>query len=508
MDTAQVLARFEAERQALALMDHPAIAKIYDAGTTDDGRPYFAMEHVKGVPITEHCDREKMTNSERLALFVQVCEGVQHAHQKAVIHRDLKPSNVLVSVVDGRAAVKIIDFGVAKAVAQRLTERTLYTELGVMIGTPEYMSPEQAEMTGQDIDMRSDVYSLGVLLYELLVGALPFEPRELRQAGFEGIRRRIREEDPPLPSVRLATMGERSTDSARRRRTDPATLRQELLGDLDWITMRALEKDRTRRYASPAELALDIGRQMRDEPVLARPPSAAYRFSKFVRRHEAAVAAALLVFATMIAGLMTTLWQARIALRGWGAGQELGQETSETQRRTLLLPQFAFDSYVTLAILGGVAWFSRATPRRLAGAIAGGAAFMLLFLGQAGVADSMGWWRYAFGDMPRVPWLLFGAGLICYGAILGLISWRVTRRFGWRGQLAVIAAMSVLGPVRDHMGAALTELIVIVPGVLPLIAWAMLWASNVALLQAVMRLVAGPSRTDRLARSRGDLPPG
>src|SRR3989441_2605695 len=246
MDTKQVIARFEAERQALALMDHPAIARIYDAGTTPSGGPYFAMEYVQGVPITEHCDRQKLTNRERLGLFLQICEGVQHAHQKAVIHRDLKPSNVLVSVQDGRPAAKIIDFGVAKAMEQRLVERTLFTELGMMIGTPEYMSPEQADMTGQDVDTRSDVYSLGVMLYELLVGALPFEPKELRQAGFDEIRRRSRQEDPPRPSVRLSSLGEGSTESARRRRTEPEALRRELLGDLDCITMRALEKDRAR----------------------------------------------------------------------------------------------------------------------------------------------------------------------------------------------------------------------------------------------------------------------
>ena len=502
MDSAQVIARFEAERQALALMDHPAIAQIYDAGATPDGRPYFAMELVKGVPITEHCDRETLTVPERLELFIHVCEGVQHAHQKAIIHRDLKPSNVLVSVEDGRSTVKIIDFGVAKALAQRLTERTLYTELGVMIGTPEYMSPEQAEMTGQDVDTRSDVYSLGVLLYELLVGALPFEAKELRQAGFDEIRRKIREDEPPRPSARLSTLGDRSTESARRRRTDPMKLRRALAGDLDWITMRALEKDRARRYASPAELALDIGRQLRDEPVLARAPSNFYRLSKYVDRHGAAVAATLIVLVILCAGVMTTLWQARIGLRDWGAAAARGTDRSAVaaQRQTLLLPQFALYGCVTLALLAGVAYFSRATLRRLGGALAGGTTFMLFFLVQSRLADSMGWWRYAFAEMPVVPWLMFVGALVCYGAILGLFSWRTTRRFGWRGQIAFIGVMSVIGPVRDHLGAALTELIVITPGALPVIAWAILWACNVALLQGVMRLVAGPSAADRLAR--------
>ena len=314
MDTAKVVARFEAERQALALMDHPAIARIYDAGSTPEGRPYFAMECVPGVPINEHCDRQKLTNEERLDLFLQVCEGVQHAHQKAVIHRDLKPSNVLVSVQDGRAAVKIIDFGVAKAVSQRLTERTLYTELGAMIGTPEYMSPEQAEMTGQDVDTRTDVYSLGVILYELLVGALPFEPKELREAGFDEIRRRIRQVDPPRPSARLSTLGNRSTESAERRRTEPRALRRQLTGDLDWITMKALEKDRGRRYGSPAELAADLGRQLRHEPVLAGPPRVAYRARKFVRRHRFGVAAAVAAVLGLIGfAVLMAVQAARIA---------------------------------------------------------------------------------------------------------------------------------------------------------------------------------------------------
>jgi non-specific serine/threonine protein kinase/serine/threonine-protein kinase len=292
MDTKQVVARFEAERQALALMDHPAIAKVFDAGETNRGLPFFAMEYVKGEPITSYCDRHLLTNRERLELFVQVCEGVQHAHQKGVIHRDLKPSNVLVTVQDGSPVPKIIDFGVAKAVAQRLTEKTMFTELGVLVGTPEYMSPEQAEMTGLDIDTRTDVYALGILLYQLLVGALPFDPTDLRKAGLDEIRRRIRQVDPPRPSTRISTMGVASTESAKNRRTEPGKLASQLRGDLDWITMKTLEKDRTRRYGSPSELAADIGRHLRNEPVLAGPPSAVYRAGKFVRRHRLGVAVA------------------------------------------------------------------------------------------------------------------------------------------------------------------------------------------------------------------------
>ncbi len=303
MDTRQVIARFEAERQALATMDHRNVAKVFDAGATARGRPYFAMEFVQGVPITDHCDRNRLRTPERLELFVQVCEGVQHAHQNAIIHRDLKPSNVLVSYRDDSTTPKIIDFGVAKATSQRLTEKTVLTEFGALIGTPEYMSPEQAEMTGQGVDTRTDVYSLGVLLYELLVGVLPFESRELRQAGFDEIRRKIRGDDPARPSTRLSTLKrDLSLDNAERRGMELSALRRHLAGDLDWITMKAMEKDRARRYGSPAELAEDIRRHLRHEPVTAGPPSVRYRMRKFVRRHRLGVATTLLIALALLTG--------------------------------------------------------------------------------------------------------------------------------------------------------------------------------------------------------------
>jgi serine/threonine protein kinase/Tfp pilus assembly protein PilF len=311
MDTKQVIARFESERQALAMMDHPAIAKVFEAGETEHGRPYFVMEYVQGIPITAHCDQNRLTTPERLALFMQVCDGVQHAHQKAIIHRDLKPSNILVAIQDGKAVPKIIDFGVAKATAQRLTERTMYTELGLLIGTPEYMSPEQAEMSAQNIDTRTDVYSLGAILYELLVGVLPFDPKELRRAGFDEIRRKIREEDPPKPSTKLSTMGEASTMEAQKRRTEPTALIRQVRGDLDWITMKALEKDRTRRYGSPSELAADIDRFLHHQPIIARPPSTLYKTKKFVRRHTFGVGVASALAVLLIAFSVTTAIQAR-----------------------------------------------------------------------------------------------------------------------------------------------------------------------------------------------------
>jgi non-specific serine/threonine protein kinase/serine/threonine-protein kinase len=311
METREVVARFESERQALALMDHPAIAKVYDGGTTPDGRPYFVMEYVAGIPITEHCDSQQLSTSSRLELLAEVCEGVQHAHQKAVIHRDLKPSNILVSLVDGRTQPKIIDFGIAKAIGSRLTEKTLFTELGAVIGTPEYMSPEQADSTGQDVDTRTDVYSLGVVLYQLLTGGLPFASEELRSSGYEELRRKLRETEPVRPSTKLSTLGHRVEEVARNRNTEPGALRRQLEGDLDCITLKSLEKERGRRYGTATELAEDLRRHLRHEPVLARPPSAAYRVGKYVKRHRVGVGVATGLAAILVAFAASMAIQAR-----------------------------------------------------------------------------------------------------------------------------------------------------------------------------------------------------
>ena len=301
MDTREVVARFEAERQALALMDHACIAHVYDAGATPEGRPYFVMEYVAGIPITEYCDKHRLPMSERLDLFVQVCGAIQHAHQKGVIHRDIKPSNLLVTVHDGKPQPKVIDFGVAKATHQRLTEKTLFTQHGVLIGTPAYMSPEQAEMSELAVDTTTDIYSLGVVLYELLIGALPFDPESLRRAGYAEIQRIIREEQPARPSARLSSLHAAATLVAQQRQTEVPTLLRALKGDLDWITLKAMDKDRTRRYASASELAADVSRHLNKEPVLARPATGLYHARKFVRRHRSAVAVAVLAAAALIA---------------------------------------------------------------------------------------------------------------------------------------------------------------------------------------------------------------
>jgi serine/threonine protein kinase/tetratricopeptide (TPR) repeat protein len=303
MDTRQVVARFESERQALALMDHPHIARVFDAGSTGSGRPYFVMELVKGIAITEYADKNGLSMKERLELFVTVCQAVQHAHQKGIIHRDIKPSNVLVTLHDGKPVTKVIDFGIAKATSMRLTEKTVFTEFRQIVGTPQYMSPEQAEMSGLDVDTRCDIYSLGVLLYELLTATTPLEAERLKTAGYGEMQRIIREEDPPPPSLRVSTLHEQLETVARNRRTESRTLSRVFRGDLDWIVMKSLEKDRTRRYAAAGDLAADVDRYLRDEPVEASPPSAIYRVQKFVRRNRTGVTAGLVVTAALMTGL-------------------------------------------------------------------------------------------------------------------------------------------------------------------------------------------------------------
>ncbi len=307
MDSKAVVARFEAERQALAMMDHPSIAKVLDAGTTESGRPYFVMELVKGIPITEYCDAHKLPLRQRLDLFIQVCQAVQHAHQKGIIHRDIKPSNVLVAKYDNQPVPKIIDFGVAKAISQRLTEKTMFTQFGQIVGTLEYMSPEQAQFNQLDVDTRSDIYSLGVLLYELLTGETPFDGKRLRSSAFEEVLRILREEEPPRPSNRISTLGDKAATVSGNRACEAGELGTSLRGDLDWIVMKSMDKDRGRRYETAIAFAADLQRYLDDEPVVARPPSTGYRLRKFVKRNRSLAVSGSIAICALLIGFVAAI---------------------------------------------------------------------------------------------------------------------------------------------------------------------------------------------------------
>jgi serine/threonine protein kinase/WD40 repeat protein len=446
MDTRDVVARFEAERQALALMDHPNIAKVLDAGSTSAGRPYFVMELVRGVPITDYCDQNKLAPRARLALFVQVCHAVQHAHQKGIIHRDLKPSNVLVTSHDGVPVPKVIDFGVAKAVGQSLTEKTIYTRFTQMIGTPLYMSPEQAEMSGLDVDTRSDVYALGVLLYELLTGTTPFDRDRFRKAAFDEIRRIIREEDPPRPSTRLSSLGTTLSAVSENRKTDPAKLAGLVRGELDWIVMRCLEKDRNRRYDSANTVAKDVQRYLAGDTVEACPPTMGYRLRKTFRKHKTAASIAAGFAAVLLLGIVMTTWQAVRATdaEAAAAGQRdkaiEAREVARTQRDNAMRTSESLQRltaeqrrtlYATSMNLAHAAW-ETGNPART---------FELLkqWLPRAGEDDLRGfewhyWERFAHGDLKTVQ--LPGFDGVNEGGHMGKLSPDGTRVAGFSANSA------------------------------------------------------------------------
>jgi serine/threonine protein kinase/WD40 repeat protein len=358
MDTKEVVARFEAERQALAMLAHPNVARVFEAGMTENGRPYFAMEHVPGIALTQYCQEHEFTTRQRLDIFIPICQAVQHAHQKGIIHRDLKPTNILVTLVDGNPVPKVIDFGIAKATNQALTQHTLFTHTGTLIGTPEYMSPEQAQTSGLDVDTRTDIYSLGVILYELLTGTLPLDPKSLRQAGLEGMARMIKTAEPQKPSTRLITV---LAGGAAEKRDTPFggqrnlhTIQRELRGDLDWIVMKCLEKDRARRYDTANGLAADLKRHLDNEPVLARPPSAAYRFQKALRRNKLAFAATAAIILTLAAGIVISTWQAARARKAEAEQSRLriaaeSAQQNEVRQKTAAL-QTLYDSLVAQAL--------------------------------------------------------------------------------------------------------------------------------------------------------------
>jgi WD40 repeat protein/serine/threonine protein kinase len=353
MDSKRVIARFENERQALALLDHANIAQVYDAGMTENGRPYFVMEYVRGLPITEYCDRNKLTINQRLRLFLEVCHGVHHAHQKGIIHRDIKPSNILVFVQEDKAIPKIIDFGVSKAINMPLTDKTLFTETRQLLGTPEYMSPEQADMANEDIDIRSDIYSLGVVLYELLTGVLPFDSTTFRESGIEYIRKVIRETDPRTPSMRLTKLGDEAKEVAERRRTEVYTLARCLHTELEWIPLKAMRKERSERYRSAAEFADDIENYLKGNPLIAGPPSTVYRVRKFMRRHKALITGAASVLVVLLAGILLSTIFAVEANRARDkeivARAQAEQAQEQAQARELATRQLAYASDMSLA---------------------------------------------------------------------------------------------------------------------------------------------------------------
>ena len=498
MDSRQVIARFEAERQALAMMDHVNIARVFDGGTTnvarslrerspsvaseeglgsrsepatlsDPGRPYFVMELVHGLPITKYCDDNRLTPRERLELFVPVCQAIQHAHQKGIIHRDIKPSNVMITLYDGKPVPKVIDFGVAKATEQQLTERTLFTQYGTMVGTLEYMSPEQAEMSALGVDTRSDIYSLGVLLYELLTGSTPLTHKRMKEAAYAEILRMIKEEEPPKPSTRLSDSGEALASISANRHTEPAKLTKLMRGELDWIVMKTLEKDRNRRYETAKDFAADMQRYLSDEPVQACPPSAGYRLRKFVRRNRGAVLAATIVIVALLAGAAVSAWQAvratqagRDAQAGWADAEEKANaarearqkadedrtraEQAEAEAKRAAAKVGAINTFLLQAMLGSAAglvlWW--ALP---ASAFTQAAAIAILFV--------VGSWS---GGIAEQHFATTDPGPVVIDEVMGMLITLFLNPVGWVGAILAFIMFRIFDVIKPYPSDRLERL--------------------------------------------------
>jgi len=488
---ADVLARFRHEREILASLDHPGIARLLDAATTEEGLPYFVMEFVDGRPIDRWCDERKLNVTQRLQLFRSVCDAVQYAHQRLVVHRDLKPGNILVTA-DGK--VKLLDFGIAKLLRkEQKGDETTITLMLLM--TPEYASPEQ--VNGDVITTLTDVYSLGVILYELLTGHRPYH---LRRAAVREIARVLAEEEPTRPSAVVATTEERLTPQgvSEVREGDPNRLRKRLEGDLDCIVLTALHKEPVRRYSSVEAFGEDLGRHLENRPVNAREDSLWYRVSRFVRRNPKGVTTGVLIFLSAVAGVFTTLWES------WNAIEAGGLALSG---RTILAPLMAIFLYIDLAGFGLVAYLTRAMFVRVMGALAGGALFAVVWIIKLRVDYAMGWWTTAFPETPD-PLMLFSLPvmflvIMMAGGLLLLLSWRVTRRFGWAGQVVMLLALPVYFAVRDRVWwQHFMRMLVATPGIGPVLGDAAFLAVGLALGYAVMRLIAGPAGKDPLARTR------
>jgi hypothetical protein len=493
---AEVLRRFRQERDILASLDHPAIARLIDGGSTEEGLPYFVMDYIDGEPIDTWCDRHKLNVTERLKLFCAVCSGVQYAHQRLVVHRDLKPANILVTP---EGNVKLLDFGIAKLLDSAGTPKEdAVTETMSWRMTPEYASPEQVR--GEPVSTVSDIYALGVVLYELLTGRGPYT---MHSRVMHEVARVICEEEPARPSAAVTEAGEavpatRPATISEVREGSPVRLRHRLKGDLDNILLKALQKGPSRRYSSAEQFSEDVRRHLEGMPVIARKDTVWYRAGKFMGRHQVGLAAAFLILASLLFGFVTTLWQTRRALQQLrDANPSLVTPAADTTG--VLTPEFVQFTFVVWILLGAAVFFTRANIRRLAGALAGGLMFLLVFKVEEMLPPSSGLRHFTWTITPDVLPLLY-AGVIPYGAAAALIGWRITRRFGWRGQIAFLAAACLGGPIRDYFWTTVVPLpgVEAVPGWMPWIANGLFWLCAVGFGQAVMRLIAGPAAYDRL----------